>query len=153
MFEWIVNNLKAVLIFTAGVVFTVIVTRYKEGIKRGTNFVIDSFLSWVRIYFLILKRYEKSIIRNYRETKVGYRNLRLDLERNYISLKVHSFVHYKQKEADEEIRSEKSDVLEVMKEYRHLVILGGPGAGKTTLMQWLLLKYAYGQMKLDRKKI
>lgn len=147
MIEWILNNLKAVLIFTAGVVFTVIVTRYKEGIKKGTNFVIDSILSWVRIYFLILKRYKKSIIRSYRETKVGYRNLRLDLERNYISLKVHSFVHYKQKEPDEKIRSEKLDVLEVMKEHRHLVILGGPGAGKTTLMQWLLLKYAYGQMK------
>jgi formylglycine-generating enzyme required for sulfatase activity/predicted ATPase len=147
MFEWMVNNLKAVLIFTAGVVATVFVTRYKEGIKRGTNFVIDSILSWVRIYFLILKRYKKSIIRSYRETKVGYRNLRLDLERNYISLKVHSFVHYKQKDADEEIRSDKLDVLEVMKKHRHLVILGGPGAGKTTLMQWLLLKYAYGQMK------
>ena len=147
MIEWIVNNLKAVIIFTAGVVFAVIVTRYKEGIKKGTNFVIDSILSWVRIYFLILKRYKKSIIRSYRETKVGYRNLRLDLERNYISLKVHSFVHYKQKDADEEIKSDKLDVLEVMKEHRHLVILGGPGTGKTTLMQWLLLKYAYGQMK------
>jgi formylglycine-generating enzyme required for sulfatase activity len=147
MFEWIVSNLKVVLIFTAGVVFTVIVTRYKEGIKKGTNFVIDSILSWVRIYFLIMKRYKKSIIRSYRETKVGYRNLRLDLDRNYISLKVQSFVHYKQKDVDEEIRSEKLDVLEVMKKHRHLVILGGPGAGKTTLMQWLLLKYAYGQMK------
>jgi hypothetical protein len=83
MREWILNNLGAVgavIIFTAGVVCTVIVTRYKEGIKTGTNFVIDSILSWVRIYFLILKRYKKSIIRSYRETKVGYRNLRLDLE-------------------------------------------------------------------------
>ncbi|UCH96948.1 MAG: NACHT domain-containing protein, partial [Candidatus Aminicenantes bacterium] len=149
MVEWVLSNLKAILIFTAGIVFTVIVTRYKEAIKNGTNFVIDSILSWVRIYFLILKRYKRSIIRSYRETKVGYRNLRLDLERNYISLKVHSFVHYKQKDADEEIRAEKMDILEVMKDHRHLVILGGPGAGKTTLMQWLLLKYASGQMKKE----
>jgi predicted NACHT family NTPase len=125
-------ELKEILLFTGGVIVATIVARYKKAIADGTNFVIDWLLSLVRIYFLILKRYKKSIIRSYRETKVGYRNLRLDLERNYISLKVHSFVHYKQKDADEEIRSEKLDVLEVMKEHRRLVILGGPGAGKTT---------------------
>jgi hypothetical protein len=147
MIEFILKHLKEILLVTGGVVLATIVGRYKKAIADGTNFVIDWLLSLVRIYFLILKRYKKSIIRSYRETKVGYRNLRLDLERNYISLKVHSFVHYKQKDADEEIRSEKMDILEVMKKHRHLVILGGPGAGKTTLMQWLLLKFAYGQMK------
>lgn len=147
MFEFILKHLREILLVTGGIVLATIFGRYKKAIADGTNLVIDWLLSLVRIYFVILKRYKKSIIRSYRETKVGYRNLRLDLERNYISLKVHSFVHYKQKDADEEIRSEKSDVLEVMKEHRHLVILGGPGAGKTTLMQWLLLKYAYGQMK------
>jgi hypothetical protein len=147
MVDFILKHLKELLVFTGGIVVAVVATRYKEGIKKGTNFVIDSLLSWARIHFLMLKRYKKSIIKAYRETKVGYRNLRLDLERNYISLKVHSFVHYRQKEADEDLRAEKFDVLEVMKEHRHLVILGAPGAGKTTLMQWLLLKYTYGQMK------
>jgi len=145
--EWVVQNIKAVLIFTGGVVFTVIVTRYKDALKQGTNFVIDGFLSWVRVYFIMLKRYKKSISQSYRETKVGYRNLRLDLDRNYISLKVCSFISPREKEADDETRSEKLEVLDVLAKHRHLVILGHPGAGKTTLMQWLLLKYVYGHMK------
>ncbi|HLP45675.1 MAG TPA: NACHT domain-containing protein, partial [Candidatus Kapabacteria bacterium] len=145
--EWIMRNIQAVLIFSAGVVFTVIVTRYKDALKNGTNFVINGFLSLAKVYFVMLKRYKKSIRRSYRETKVGYRNLRLDLDRNYISLKVCSFVSPREKEADDETKSEKLEVLDVLKEHRHLVILGHPGAGKTTLMQWLLLKYVYNHMK------
>ncbi|MCK5057061.1 MAG: NACHT domain-containing protein [Candidatus Aminicenantes bacterium] len=149
MIDFIVNNLKTILGFTLGIIFTAITIRYKEAITRGTNFVIDSLFSLARVYFLMMKRYKKSITRIYRETKVGYRSLRLDLERNYISLRVSSFIHYRQKEPDEELKSKKSEVLDVLKEYRHLVILGHPGAGKTTLMQWLLLKYAHGHMKKE----
>lgn len=145
--EWIMRNIQAVLIFSGGVVVTVIVTSYKEALKNGTNFVIDNLLSLARVYFVMLRRYKKSISRSYRETKVGYRNLNLDLDRNYISLKVCSFVSPRESEIDEETRSEKLEMLDVLKKQRHLVILGHPGAGKTTLMQWLLLKYVYGHMK------
>jgi uncharacterized protein (UPF0371 family) len=61
---------------------------------------------------------------------MGYRNFRLDLERNYISLRISPFVHYKQKEADEVIKNEKMNLNEVLKKHRHLVILGHPGSGK-----------------------
>ena len=130
-----------------GGVVTALTIRFNKEIGKWINFLIDGLLSWAHIYFIMLKRYKKSVIRSYRETKVGYRNLRLDLERNYISLNVCSFISPREKEADEEIQKEKLDVLDVLKEHRHLVILGHPGAGKTTLMQWLLLKYAYGHMK------
>jgi hypothetical protein len=103
MIEFIVNNIKAVVGFTLGTIVTVIALRYKDALIKGTNFVIDSLFSLARIYFLMMKRYNISIISIYRETRVGYRSLRLDLERNYISLQVGSFVHYRYKEADEEV--------------------------------------------------
>jgi hypothetical protein len=149
MKEFILTNLENFGIFVAGIVVAVLVIRFKKEIGRLVDFIIDSLLSLARLRFFMLKRYKRSIIRSYRETKVGYRNLRLDLDRNYISLKVRQFVSPKQRDSEESSKDNKLDALEAMKEkeLRHLVILGAPGAGKTTLMQWLLLKYAYGQMK------
>lgn len=140
-------NFKTLLGVVIGIVIAALTMRFKEEIAKVINFLIDGLLSLARVYFIMLKRYKKSISRSYRETKVGYRNLRLDLDRNYISLKVCSFVSPREKEADEETRLDKLEVLDVLKKHRHLVILGHPGAGKTTLMQWLLLKYVYGHMK------
>jgi hypothetical protein len=77
MVDFILKHLKELLVFTGGIVVAVVAGRFKEAIKKGTNLVIDSLLSWARIHLLMLKRYKKSIVKAYRETKVGYRNLRL----------------------------------------------------------------------------
>jgi hypothetical protein len=49
MFEFILKHLKEILLITGGVVLATIFGRYKKAIADGTNFVIDSILSCVRL--------------------------------------------------------------------------------------------------------
>lgn len=98
------------------------------------------------IHVLLLRRFKKSLLAEFQETRIGYRHYRIDLERNYISLSLNQeeFSSPHDKAMATPGKSAGIDAVELLSrdKNRYTVILGHPGTGKTTLLQHLLLRYA-----------
>ncbi|MDM8566585.1 NACHT domain-containing protein [Candidatus Halobeggiatoa sp. HSG11] len=84
-----------------------------------------------------LKRYRKTLIKNFREFKVPFRpdNRPLKMHEVYVPLKVKSSKEY-----------ERIDAYQAITKHKRLMVVGEPGAGKSTLLKHIALSYAEGKL-------
>ncbi len=84
-----------------------------------------------------LKRYRKTLIKNFREFKVPFRpdNRPLKMHEIYVPLKVKSSKEY-----------ERIDAYQAITKHQRLMVVGEPGAGKSTLLKHIALSYAEGKL-------
>ena len=63
----------------------------REYIRKFLRWLGEAFLlllGFWGVHVLLLRRFKKSLLDSFQETRIGYRNYRIDLDRNYITLRL-----------------------------------------------------------------
>jgi len=144
--NFIQENWKTILI---AFIPAALVYIFKKSIQQIFHW-LKEFLLWLiglfGVHVLLLRRFKQSLIKEYQKTKIGYRTYRIDLQHNYITLRLagEEFIRAADRDTISLNKSKGVDAIEFLlnKTNKHTIILGHPGSGKTTLLQHLLLRYA-----------
>ncbi|MBI5207189.1 MAG: NACHT domain-containing protein [Candidatus Firestonebacteria bacterium] len=129
------------------------------------NFENDKYLKQAAFLKFVKERYGKLVPKGLKQEQLTS----IDIFKIFCQLKVkikdkNEFIDYKLIENDKinalthefkklsflntEKISNKISVTDILKQNRHCVILGSPGAGKSTFIKWLAVTYAYGKMSV-----
>ncbi|MDM8556570.1 NACHT domain-containing protein [Desulfococcaceae bacterium HSG7] len=148
-----INTKEGLLVSIILGLIAILVGVLKDSIKKGFESVLDGLGKYSRGKLAerrFLKRYLDNIIFNHKYLKlVGFNTAGISrplLEEIFVSLRVSA---YDIQEDDSLEETSGISFATVLKRYKQLVILGGPGAGKTTTLSYALLMFAQNRAKME----
>ena len=154
--EWLIGLVVGALIalFTKTIVNTV--TKIWSAVN---TWIYQRFSGTLLFRNIALRKYRQALIDSYQTLKIPFRRDRFAMADVYVPLKVvekdHKWEDVESKSTEEGLRQARKqrrqsaiDTLNLLSDYKRLMVVGEPGSGKTMLLRYLALNYGTGKLRL-----